>query len=195
VSRWTIVPLASLAALGCQVSVVDLGSNRPAGTGGAPGPVTTMDCPYTDEAEINALYGQPCASTCADDAGPPRVVHSSVELVAVTAGRWLTCAGQAPWAADVIGIELQAGCTLFLLHDAPDGGVVRGITPSDQGTYNVVETTFEGATTRVLQLYFPDFTWRVTVTTSDCPHRMRFVGPDGGEIDFVAITAAAGPIE
>ena len=35
--RWALVPIASLVVLGCQVAVVDLGSNHPAGAGGAGG--------------------------------------------------------------------------------------------------------------------------------------------------------------
>lgn len=192
---WKVMPIASLAMLGCQVAVVDLGSNHAPDAGGAgdAGPVTTSDCPYVSEAEIQALYGHPCTSTCADGEGPTRVVTTSVELVAVTAGRWIACTGQPPWAADVVGIEFQAGCTLFLLHDAPDGGVARGIDPSEQGTYNVLTTTAGGAVTREIELFFPSWTWRVTATTSDCPHSMRLVGPDGGAASFVGITAGTAP--
>lgn len=191
-------------ALGCQVAVVDLGSTHApdgggtGGAGGSPGagsvgsggPVTTSDCPQTTEAQVQALYGQPCASTCADGEGPPRVVGSSVELVAVTATRWRTCAGEVPWPADVVGIEFQNGCTLFLLHDAPDGGVARGVLPEDQGTFNVLETNAGGAVTRALDLYFPTWTWRVSVSTSDCPHRMRLTGAKGAA-DFTGIQSAS----
>jgi hypothetical protein len=198
VIRWALLPIASLMVLGCQVAVVDLGSNHPVsagGTGGASdaGPVTTMDCPYTNEAEIQALYGHPCTSTCADGQGPPRVVASSVELVAVTTGKWLTCTGEVPWPNGVVGIEFQDGCTLFLLYDAAAGGVTRGIAPTDQGTYNVVETTYEGSLTRTVELYFPTWTWRVAVTTSDCPHSMQLAGEDGGVTTFVAVTSTAPP--
>jgi len=166
------------AALGCQIAVIDLGSTRPldhgdagadaagTGTGGAPvGPVTTSDCPEATEAEIQALYGQPCASTCA---------------------------GEVPWPAGVVGLEFQNGCTLFLLHDAPDGGVARGVLPEDQGTFNVIETTLGGSVTaRAIELYFPTWSWRVSVTTSDCRHRMRLVGSHGGATDFAAITSTS----
>lgn len=193
------------AALGCQIAVIDLGSTRPldhgdagadaagTGTGGAPvGPVTTLDCPEATEAEIQALYGQPCASTCAAGEGTPRVVGSSAELIAVTATRWRTCAGEVPWPAGVVGLEFQNGCTLFLLHDAPDGGVARGVLPEDQGTFNVIETTLGGSVTaRAIELYFPTWSWRVSVTTSDCRHRMRLVGSHGGATDFAAITSTS----
>jgi hypothetical protein len=178
--------------LGCQFALVDLGSND-AGIPDA-GPIITSDCLTVSEAEINALYGSPCASTCAMTGGAPRVVTSSAELIAVTAGRWLTCGGEVPWAADVVGIEFQVGCTLFLLHDAPDSGVARAVLPDEQGTFNVVTTTSGGVTSRALDLFFPTWTWRVQVTTSDCPHRMRWSheGADA-ETDFVSITSGSSP--
>jgi hypothetical protein len=185
------------AVLGCQIALMDeMGSERSALHAVDAGAVTTSDCPYVSEADVQALYGDPCASICAEAFGTPRVVKSSAELVAVTSGQWQTCAGEVPWAAAVVGIEFQAGCTLFLLHDAPDGGgVVRGIEPSDQGTYNVLETTLNGSVTRTVEMLFPTSTWTVAVTTSDCPHRMRLAGVDGGEGDFVGIPSARPPLD
>jgi hypothetical protein len=182
--------LAAGALLGCQFAPVDLGSTD-AGRPDA-SPAVTSDCPTVSEAEISALYGSPCASTCAMTAGAPRAVTSSIELVAVTAGRWQTCGGDVPWAQDVVGIEFQAGCTLFLLHDAPDAGVARGVQPDEQGTFNVVTTTSGGVTSRALDLFFPAWTWRVEVTTSDCPHWMRWRRPSGAETIFVGIPSASG---
>ncbi len=198
--RWmgSMIAVAAPAVLGCQIALMDdVGSDHSVlhtSEGSDAGPVTTSNCPYPGEAEVQALYGHPCDSTCADAFGAPRMVASSAELVAVTSGQWQTCAGEVPWAASVIGIEFQAGCTLFLLHDAPDGGVVRGVDPSDQGTYNVLETTLNGAVTRSIELFFPGYTWRVNVKTSDCPHRMVLTGADGGAAQFVGIPSAAPPL-
>ena len=61
-SRLLWLPLATGALIGCQFAPVDLGSTD-AGTSGA-NTVVTSDCPTVSEAEINALYGTPCASTC-----------------------------------------------------------------------------------------------------------------------------------
>jgi hypothetical protein len=186
------------AVVGCPISLYEVGSNDAvvdASDAGDGGPVTTSNCPYTNEAVVQMLYGHPCDSTCADAFGAPRVVGSSEELVAVTAGQWRTCAGEVPWAADVIGIEFQAGCVLFLLHDAPDGGVVRGGDPSDEGTYNVLETTLNGSVTRSIEMFFPNWTWTVAATTSDCPHRMRLAGTDGGTSEFVGIPSSAPPLQ
>jgi hypothetical protein len=199
VIRSAILPFAAGALLGCQFDPVDLGSND-AGLpdAGLPdvGPGTTSDCPAVTEAEVQALYGDPCASTCAMTGGAPRVVTSSVELVAVMAGRWQTCAGAVPWPADVVGIEFQAGCTLFLLNDVPDGGLARSVSPGEQGTFNVVTTTAAGGgVTRAVDLFFPTWTWRVDVSTSDCPHRMRWSRPGGGETDFVGVTSTSPPLQ
>ena len=195
-----LAPIASLAMLGCQVAVVDLGSNHApevGAGGGDAGPVTTSNCPYVTEAEVQALYGDPCNSTCAEGAGTPRAVMSSAELVAVISGQWRTCGGELPWDSDagsgVVGIEFQAGCTIFLLHDAPDGGVVRGIQPSDQGTYNVLETIQGSSITRRVELFFPGVAWTVAATTSDCPHRMALAALDGGGGDFVGIPSGLPP--
>ncbi len=188
--------LAAGLTLGCQFDPIDLGSNhRDAGTLPDAGPVTTSDCPTVSEAELTALAGTPCDSTCATTGGTPRIVTSSAELLAVTDGRWQTCGGAVPWAADVIGIEFQAGCTLFLLHDVPDAGVARGVEPDDQGTFNVITTTSGETTTRSLQLFFPTWSWHVGVTTSDCPHRMRWSAAGGGEVDFVGIPSTSPPIQ
>jgi len=192
--------LASAWIVGCQVGIVDLGDDgarRDAGTD-APidlGPVTTSNCPVVTEAQVQALAGTTCTGACNDAFGPPRAVESSAELIAVTAGRWETCAGGVPWAADVIGIEFQAGCTLFLLHDAPDGGSVRGVTPDDQGTFNVIETSAGLSVTRAVEMYFPTWTARSRVTTSDCPHRMRLDVTDGGVTEFAAIPSKAPPLQ
>jgi hypothetical protein len=188
--------LAASVLLGCQFTAVNLGSNDAGSTDASP--VVTSDCPTVSEAEINALYGSPCAATCTMTGGAPRVVTSSTELVAVTAGRWLTCGGDVPWAQDIVGIDFQPGCTLFLLHDPPDGGVARGVLPDEQGTFNVVTTTSGGVTSRALDLFFPAWTWRVEVTTSDCPHRMHWQRQRAGtETDFVGIPSASGsgPVE
>ena len=190
------------AMLGCQVDVVDLGSNHAiagndagadAGADGPTGPVITSNCPGVTEAEIEALYGHPCAATCASAAGPARVVGSADELVAVTATQWRTCSGEVPWDSDVVGLEFQPGCTIFLLHDAPDGGVARSVLPSEQGNFNVIETNAGGSVTRAMELHFPTWTWHVAVTTSDCPQRMRFDGAPGSSADFAAIANAPGP--
>jgi hypothetical protein len=200
VTRWA--PIALCALLGCEAAPVDLGSNAVADAGGgggaggtAPAPVVTSDCPSATEAELEALRGSPCDSTCAMTGGTPRDVAGAVELVAVTAGRWRTCAGPVPWAADVVGIEMQAGCTLFLLHDAPDGGVSRSVLPEEQGTFNVVSTTLGGATTRALDLFFPGWTWRVEVTTSDCPHRMSWTRDGGAGPAFAGIPSPSPPLQ
>lgn len=122
------------------------------------------------------------------------MVGSGAELVGVTATQWRTCSGEVPWSADVVGLEFQNGCTIFLLHDAPDGGVARGVLPQDQGNFNVIETTQGGSVTREIKLYFPTWTWRAAVTTSDCPQRMRFEGSPGERsADFAAIVGAPGP--
>jgi hypothetical protein len=190
VSRRLWLPHAAGPLLGCQFAPIDLGSTD-AGSADA-NPVVTSDCPTVSEAEINALYGSPCATTCSTTTGAPRVVGGSIELVAVTAGRWLTCAGDVPWAQDVVGVEFQAGCTLFLLHAAPDAGVARGVMPDEQGTFNVVTTTTSGGVTSLaLDLFFPAWSWRVEVTTSDCPHWMRW-RREGTETDFVGIPSASG---
>ncbi len=190
------------AMLGCQVSVVDLGSNHAvpgtdAGADTAPdvatGPVVTSDCPGVTEAQIAALHGQTCAATCASVEGPPRGIASAAEIIAVTATQWRTCSGKVPWPADVVGLEFQPGCTIFLLHDAPDGGVARGVLPEDQGNFNVIETTLDGVVTREIELFFPKWTWRVAVSTSDCPQRMRLEGPPGSVAAFAAISSAPGP--
>jgi hypothetical protein len=192
--------------VGCRIAVVDLGSNHAivgndagndtgadAGADGPIEPVVTSDCPGVTEAEIEALYGHPCGATCASAEGAARVVGSAAELVAVTATQWRTCSGEVPWEPDVVGLEFQPGCTIFLLHDAPDGGVARGVLPSEQGNFNVIETTVGGSVTRELELIFPTWTWRVAVTTSDCPQRMRFEGSPGSSADFAAIASAPGP--
>jgi hypothetical protein len=188
--------LAAGATLGCQFDPVDLGSNHP--DAGAPhdaGPVTTSGCPYVSEAEIEALAGTSCDSTCAGTGGTPRVATSSDELIAATAGRWQTCGGAVPWPPDIVGIEFQNGCTLFLLHDVPDAGVARGADPDDQGTFNVITTTSGATTTRSLQLFFPTWTWQVGVTTSDCPHRMVWSTQRGGEVSFVGIPSSSPTIQ
>ncbi len=129
---WHLAGAAALL-LGCQTVTVDLGSNeRDAGSGGGGSsaplpvsglvPVTTSDCPSVTEAEVAQIYGYPCVTTCAAALGTPRAVASSTTLEALVSGQWRTCAGATPWAADVVGIEFQAGCTIFLLHDAPDAG-------------------------------------------------------------------------
>lgn len=206
-SRETALPSAfgcglavASTLLGCQVAVVDLGrtsvdAGAEAGTGTpiALEPLSTQDCPTVSELEVSKFYGKPCDSTCADGNGPPRDIASPAELVGVTSARWRTCAGDVPWAADVVGIEFQPGCTLFLLHDTPDGGTVRGTMPADQGQFNVIEPWSGTSVARPIELYFPHSTynnWRVSVTTSDCPHRMRFEGADGGAIDFTGIPSA-----
>jgi hypothetical protein len=99
-----------------------------------------------------------------------------------------------PWASDVIGVEFQAGCTVFLLHEAPDGGgVVRGVMPSDQGTFNVIQTTLGSSVTRRVEIYFPAQTWSVAVTTSDCPHKMKLVDLAGGETELAGISTMNAP--
>ncbi len=120
---------------------------------------------------------------------------SSVELVAVTAGRWRTCAGSLPWAADVSGNEFQAACNIFLLDEAPDAWVARGVLPEEQGTFNVVSTTAGDVTTRALDLFFPTWTLRVGLTTSDCPHAMRWSQKGGDDPDFVGIPSSAPPLQ
>ncbi|MEP7122365.1 MAG: hypothetical protein ABJE95_15695 [Byssovorax sp.] len=191
---------ATTTMLGCQIAVVDLGSNHAisgadagADADGASDPVITSDCPSVTEAQIATFYGHPCDSTCSNAIGPARVVGSAAELVAVTSTQWRTCAGEVPWPADVVGLEFQPGCTIFLLHDAPDGGVARGVLPDDQGNFNVIETTSNGSVTREIELYFPTWTWRASVTSSDCPHRMTFEGSPGKSADFAAISSAPGP--
>lgn len=200
--------LAAIAALmpGCQVVAVDLGSNEPlivhheslpdAGSiDSGSGPVVTADCPRVSQVDVEALFGHPCATTCESGEGPTRVVGSAAELFAVTATRWRTCAGDVPWAADVVGFEVQSGCTLFLLHDAPDGDVVRGIEVDDQGTFDVVETRDGDAVTRLLEFHFPKGTWRAAATTSDCPHHLHLDRGDAGPLDFVGIPTTSPPIK
>ena len=188
--------LAAGATLGCQFDPVDLGSNHPdAGALHDAGPVTTSDCPVVTEAEVEALAGSPCSSTCVMTGGTPRVVSSSAELIAVMDGRWQTCAGAVPWAPDVVGIEFQNGCTLFLLHDVPDAGIARGVDPDDQGQFNVLTTTWGETTTRSLELFFPTWSWHVGVTTSDCPHRMTWSVEDRGGVSFVGIPSQTSPIQ
>lgn len=198
-----ILPLVA----GCEVAIVDLGSNHggAAGQGGSTpdagtaggmistGPVTTEDCPALTEAQAEVFYGHPCNGDCSTSFTAPRAVGSAAELVAVMQTQWRTCSGEVPWPAGVVGLELQPGCTIFLLHEAPDGGVARGVLPEDQGNFNVVETTFGDAATRSLVLYFPTFTWAVSAVTSDCPHRLRFTSGDGGVTDFAAVSSAPGP--
>ncbi len=101
----------------------------------------------------------------------------------------------------MVGIEFQAGCTIFLLHDAPDAGtgrdagVVRGIDPSDQGTYNVIETRVGLLVSHAIEVNFPSGSWRATVTTSDCPHWMR-LAPEGGPVlDLAAIPSSHPPLD
>jgi hypothetical protein len=201
-----LLAIVAAATIGCEVAVVDLGSNHPdaggaggdggldAGTGGSTGPVTTSDCPGVTEAEQQVLYGHPCGgSTCADAMGAARVIGSAAELASVLETQWRTCAGDVPWPAGVVGLEFQPGCTIFLLHDAPDGGVARGVLPEDQGNFNVVETKLGDAVTRTLALYFPTFTWEVAATTSDCPHRLLLTGAHGSTVGFAAVSGAPGP--
>jgi hypothetical protein len=193
--------VAALPVLGCQAVTIDLGSNHPdAGTGGEPAPsMTSATCPALSDSEGTAMEGKPCPATCAEGAGTPRVVSSGAELEAIVSGRWQTCSGTPPWDAGAVGLEFQAGCTLFVLYDAgsePDAGVVRGVGPDDQGTYDVVETTAGASVTWSLALHFPGGTWAATVTESDCPHHLLLArGPaEGGDLAFAGM-AGASPLQ
>jgi hypothetical protein len=197
--------LMSGSVLSCAVTDVDLGNDRVrvTGAGGsAPdaGPVTISDCPALTEAQAEAFYGTPCASTCADSMGPARVVKSSAELEAVISGRWQTCAGDVPWTYDAgsnaVGIQFQAGCTVFLLYEAPGNtGIVEGVMPDDQGTFNVLETTDGTSVRRSIELFFPSWTWIVDVATSDCAHGMTFTGADGGTTRFSGFASSSPPLQ
>jgi hypothetical protein len=93
-------------------------------------------------------------------------------------------------------VQFQAGCTVFLLHEAAgDAGVVEGVTPGDQGTFNVLETTEGAKVTRALEPFFPSWTWTVSVVTSDCPHGMTFTEADGGKAVFSAFTTKTPPLQ
>jgi hypothetical protein len=188
----------------CSVEVVNLGDDgpRPATHDAGTPTTTTSGCPDVTEAEAQALAGTSCASVCAEGAGAARSVGSAAELFAVIAGRWQTCGGDVPWASSVVGVEFQNGCTLFLLHASPDGGTVRGVDPSDQGTFNIVEATTGTRVARSLELFFPSLTWSVDVTTSDCPHHMELRprggdagAPDGGAVELTAISSTTPPLQ
>ncbi len=195
-------PMALAAA--CSIQTLDLGDDRARATIGDAGhaTTTTSGCPDVTEAQAEALAGtSSCASLCAQGAGAPRAIGSAAELFAVLAGRWQTCGGAAPWPSDIVGIEFQNGCTLFLLRAAPGGGTVRGVDPDDQGTFNIVETTTGTTVSRSLELFFPSFTWAVDVTTSDCPHHLELrslapTGPlDAGTVELEAIASTTPPLQ
>ena len=205
-ARSSTALLMGLLSTACTVSTVDLGSNqadveRDAGTkdplpdAGDPGPVTTSVCPAVTEEEVEQLYGFPCVSSCATGEGSARSVGSAAEQFSVMATQWQTCEGEVPWASDVIGMEVQAGCTLFLLHRASNGDVVRGVDSSDQGTFDIVETRLGDAVIdRSIHLHLPSFDGVVKVVTSDCPHSMVITKLDGSLIRFAAIPSKSPPI-
>ena len=197
---------AAVAVFGCRTVSIDLGSNdagardadardagaRDAGGGGGAGgsgsgPAITWTCasPSDDSAPLD-----PCASTCAEGLGAPYAFSLAADLVAQLYGPWQTCAGGGalPWAPDVMGIDFQPGCTVFLLHDAPDGGAfVRGITPDDQGSFDVLETDQAVLAGRLLRLNLPTWSRIVQITTSRCPHILRFELDGGNAVDFAAV--------
>ena len=205
--RWWARGGASVAAalaLGCGTVTVDLGSNYiDAGTdtgtgstggGGGASPVATATCLPLTDLQLDKDASPPCPATCADAFGEAHVVSSGGDLEAWITGRWLTCSGAPPWdVADdgAVGLEFQAGCTLFVLYDGGDAGILRG---NEQGTYDVVETPSGAAVTRSLALHFVETgTWSVTPTMSDCPYRLRLVPEGGPELDFAGITDTPNP--
>jgi hypothetical protein len=185
---------------GCRAEV-DLGSNlAPLGHDGGPDSPTPIDlsqhvekdCPVVSETEAEALRGTTCESTCGDPWGDTRLMTSAKELVAVTRGSWRLCAGVSPWPADVVGIELQAGCTVFLLHDA-DGGVSRSIDPAEQGTFDVIESRIGTLHGYVIDIHVPSGNLRAHVTVSDCPNRLLLT-PDGAvPLDFSVALGGPSP--
>jgi hypothetical protein len=154
----------------------------------------------TDSA-IAMIGGGPCPATCGDAFGAVHAASSGAELEALVSGQWRTCSGTPPWevahdgSPSAVGLEFQAGCTLFALYDAGDAGVVRGVEPDDQGTYDVVETSSGASVTRSLALHFPSGTWTVTTTTSKCPHHLRLAREGAPELDFAGITSKPSPAE
>jgi hypothetical protein len=205
-SRGAALSIAAAAlALGCGTVTIDLGSNHtdagpiPGDGGGGSSPGTLATCPPLTDSDSAR---PPCPATCAQAFGAPQAVSSGAELEARVTGRWMTCSGTPPWevareggapqTSGAVGLEFQAGCTLFVLYDAGDGVVIGG-EPDDQGTYDVVETSAGGSVPLSLALHFPTGTWTATAATSDCPYQLQLAIEGASELDFASITTSYSP--
>jgi hypothetical protein len=177
------VGLVALASA-CNGSELHLGAvdAAPASTSEA-AVAESLACPPIDEAQYLVLRGTTCAGVCTDGLGAPRALASPDEVAAALAGRWTFCSSTLG-PADVVGIELDPGCVVYLLRADASGALVRGADARYQGTFDVVT---RGASVEGIALHLATGDLRADVSASGCLGRARLAFIDGGTLDLASL--------
>lgn len=204
VLRRAPVLLVVLVVAACEARRVDLGGVSPE-AGPVTAPQATPEPPAGEplsgceewiDREMYALREGTCSGACNDPEGPSTwALASKKEVMAATAGSWLTCAsGLGSFGPkEAVGVEFAPGCRLFFLQYDGDGALVRGALARFQARYDIVEPRRESAP-RQIEVHF-DETRSVTfgVEASRCPERVWITS--GTERLELARTGAAAAID